>query len=116
MGWALAAELPEASSDTSITVALIAALGTVLVALIGLIAQWLTRAARTTESPPAADPRLGERVAVAETHVYESRRTLDMLDRHVDGIDNQMDRLRWEMDDMIAWRDEHRRRHEGDRP
>ena len=112
MGWQVAAaDVPAAPSDQSITVALVVTLGTVLVALIGLGAQWLSRAARTSESPPAADPRLGERVAVAETHVNEDRRTLAQLDRHVDGIGGEVDRLRWEMDDMRAWRDEHRRGH-----
>lgn len=115
MGWALAAaeQLPETPTDNSITVALIAALGTVVVALLGLVAQWLSRSAKTTESTP--DPRLGERVAVAETLVSESHRTIDVLDRYVDKIGDEVDRLRWEIDDMKAWRDEHRRSHGGTR-
>lgn len=112
MGWGLAAaDLPATTSDSSITVALIATLGTVMVALLGLVAQWLSRTAKTTESTP--DPKLGERQARTETLVDESRRTLAQLDRHVDGIGDQVDRLRWEMDDMKAWRDEHQRRHGG---
>lgn len=110
MGWPLAADLPSAPSDQSVTVALIAALGTVIVALIGLCAQWLSRSARTSEAPPTGDPKLGERQAVTETLVKEDRRTLAMLDRHVDAQGDSIDRLRWEMDDMKAWRDEHDRR------
>jgi hypothetical protein len=111
VGWAVAAELPEPSSDASITVALIAALGTVVVALIGLAAQWLSRSARTTESPPAADAKLSERVAVVDARSRDDRRTLVQLDRHVDGIGDEVDRLRWDVDDLKAWREEHRRRH-----
>lgn len=109
MGWPLAAELPPDSSDQSVTVALIAALGTVVVALVGLGAQWLSRSARTPEA--TVDPHLGERQAVTETLVKEDRRTLAMLDRHVDRQGDAIERLRWEMDDMKAWRDEHVRRH-----
>lgn len=113
MGWALAAELPTPPPDHSITVALIAALSAVAVALIGLAAQWLSRSAGTTESPPAPDPKIGERVAVTETHVQESRRTLAMLDRHVDKIGDSVDLIVWRLDDLVARYEEHMRRHHG---
>lgn len=112
MGWPLAAGLPStAVSDHSITVALIAALGTVVVALIGLGAAALSRSARTSESPPIPDAHLGERVAVLADRDETDRRTLAHLDRHIDGIGDQVDKLRWEMDDLQAWREQHNRRH-----
>jgi hypothetical protein len=116
VGWAVAAaaeQIPPAASDSSVTVALIAALGTVLVALIGLAAQWLSRSIRTGESPPQADPKLGERIAVAEIRHEESTRTLAMLDRHVDAQGDDLDRLRWRVDDLLARFEEHMRRHHG---
>lgn len=115
MGWGLAAELPPPESDSSVTVALIGALGLVVVALIGLASTWLSRSARTTESPPAgADPKLGERQAVTETQVTDTRRTLSVLDRHVDKIGDAVDRQRWDHDDLRARFEEHMRRHHGD--
>lgn len=116
MGWFLTAaaeDVPQVEgTDTSIIVALIAALGTVLVALIGLTAQWLS-SRRTMTSPPH-DPKLGERVAVTETIAREDRRTLSQLDRHVDGIGDRLDKLRWDFDDLKARYETHNRKHHGD--
>lgn len=111
MGWALGTDLPAAPPDYSVTVAVISALGVVLVALIGLAGTWAARSSRTPE--PAADPKMNERVVVTETLVQEDRRTLAQLDRHVDGIGDMVDRLRWEMDDMKGWRQRHDDRHQG---
>lgn len=114
MGWLLtAADVPPGDgSSQSITVALIVTLGSVLVALVTLTGQWLSsRGSRTTPSPPEPAPHIGERVAVTEVRTAENSRSLDVLDRHVDGIDDRVDRIRWELDDLLAWRAEHRRNH-----
>jgi hypothetical protein len=93
-------------------VALIVTLGSVVVALVTLTGQWLSnRGSRTTSSPPDPTPHIGERVAVTESRTADNSRTLDVLDRHVDGIDDRVDRLQWIVDDLLAWRDEHRRSH-----
>lgn len=95
MGWRLAADLPvpPEASDHSITVALIAALSAVVVALIGLVAS--RRSSNQTSQPSLVDSKLPERVAVTESQVTESKRTLAMLDRHVDGQGDEIDQLRW---------------------
>jgi hypothetical protein len=99
-------------SGQSLNVALISTLGTVVVALIVLAGQWLnSRGPRTTASPPEPAPHIGERVAVTEVRTADNARTLDVLDRHVDGIDDRVDKLEWKLDDLLAWRDEHRRSH-----
>lgn len=116
--WALiaaAADLPAPStSDQSVTVALIATLGTVVVALIGLAAQWVSRSVRTGDSPPSPDPKLGERVAVTEHRLADGTRTLDVLDRHVDGLGDDLERVKWQLDDLTGRFEEHLRRHRGE--
>lgn len=116
MGWLAAASevAPEDGSDTSVTVALIALLGTVLVALIGLGTAWISRAGRTAVGPPPTDPKLGERIAVIDTIAQEDRRTLAELDRHVDGIGTIVERLRWDIDDLKEQYKSHNRQHHGD--
>lgn len=115
MGWRLgltADVAPADGSSQSLNVALITTLGTVVVALIVLAGQWLSnRSSRTSSSPPDPTPHVGERVAVTEARTADNQRTLDVLDRHVDGIDDRVDRLEWKLDDLLAWRDEHRRYH-----
>ena len=101
----LAAEAPsgaESSSD-SITVALIAALGTVAVAVIGLFAQMLSKS-RTTESPPApvpaVDPRIGETVAVAAARLHDARSTLNIQDHRLDAMEDRLERMEWTLEQM----------------
>lgn len=106
MGWWLTAaqDLPvDPSSDASQSVitALIAVLGTVLVTLITVGLPLMFRRARTSESPPTPDPALGERVAVTAARQDDDRRTLAQLDRHVDGIGDQVDELRHDVDDIL---------------
>lgn len=119
MGWWLTAAQdlpvePATDSSQSVIVALIATLGTVLVALITVGLPLLFRRARTSESPPVPDPVLGERVAVTAARQDDDRRTLAQLDRHVDGIGDQVDEqrrdlveLRRDVDDIfrhLGWR------------
>ena len=116
MGWeplGLAADVPPSDgSSQSLNVALITTLGTVIVALIVLAGQWVgNRSARTSPSPPDPTSHIGERVAVTEVRTADQARTLDVLDRHVDGIDDRVDKLEWKLDDLLAWREEHRRNH-----
>lgn len=114
MGWWLtwAAEAPAPEpADHSLTTALIYALGTVLVALITIGLPLLFRQAKNAEPAPV-DPRLGETVAVLASREVDDRKTLAQLDRHVDGIGDQVDRLRWEVDNLKNWQSEHRREHE----
>lgn len=115
MGWELiaAAEVPATpitdSSSQSTTTALIAVLGTVLVALVTVGLPLLFRQARTSESPPLADPKLGERVAVLEHVDGDQRRTLDQLDRHVDGQGRLIDGALHRITDLEQWRQQHAR-------
>jgi len=103
VGWRLIwlAEAPIAPSggdSEAVTVALIAALGTVLVALIS----WAgSRGARTSPSPPVPDPQLGDRLKVVEIHDEDDRRTLAQLDKHVDGIGDRVERIRWDLDHVM---------------
>lgn len=117
MGWDLtsfAAEAPPAGEGSqSVTVTLIATLGTVAIALLALVGQWLARNANTSASPPDADPKFGERAAVLEVRVQDSTRTLDVLDRHVDSLGDAVERLTWRVDDLTGRMDEHNRRLHG---
>lgn len=118
MGWWLTAagELPVApapdGSSQSITTALIAVLGTVLVALVTVGLPLLFKRDRTDAAPPVPDPQLGAKIAVLTDHDEADRRTLDQLDRHVDGIGDRVDRHEWRLDDHAAALD-HIRRHLG---
>lgn len=117
MGWwliAVEAPAPVTGGDggsQSLTVALIGTLGTVVVALLTLVGNWLANKARTSNSPPDPDARIGERIAVAEVRVQDSSRTLDVLDRHVDNLGDLVDRLTWRLDDLTARVEDHNRRH-----
>ena len=119
MGWWLtAADLPTPAPETdhSLTTALIAAIGAVLVALITIGLPLLRRPAAADE--PAQEPRLGERIAAGEARDEFHSRTLEQLDRYVHGMDDdhgtlraEHERLRWEFDDFKARVTEHMRRH-----
>lgn len=116
MGWFLSQAIPPdpvtAGSSDSVVTALIGTLGTVVVALIVFAGQMMSKGrGRTEESQPGPTPHIGERVAVAEARLEDGTRTLDVLDRHVDGLDDRVDRLSWLLDGLIAWRDEHDRTH-----
>lgn len=122
MGWWLtAADLPSTAPlpDHSLTVALIAAIGAVLVALI-TIGLPLLRQPKQPEAAPAplVDPKFGERVAVIDDRVKTGQRTLEQLDRYVHGVDDDLDklrgdheRLRWEHDDFVGRVTDYMRRH-----
>lgn len=113
MGWWLtAADLPAPApeADHSLTTALIAAIGAVLVALI-TIGLPLLRRPEAPDDPAEVDPKLGERVAVIDDRVLTSQRSHEALDRHVHGLDDEVERLRWEFDDFKARVIEHMRRH-----
>lgn len=108
MGWWLTAadtgvpvDPTGGGSAQSITTALILTLGTVLVALITVGLPLLLKRGRTSESPPVPDARLGERVAVLVDHDITARRTLDQLDRHVDGIGDRVDQMRRDVDQIL---------------
>lgn len=119
MGWWLTAaeDLPVGpvtdGTSQSIITALIAVLGTVLVALVTVGLPLLFKRDRTDVTPPAPDSALGEKVAVLVDHDETDRRTLAQLDRHVDGIGDRVDRHEWRLDDLTARVDELYRR--GDR-
>jgi hypothetical protein len=83
--------LPGEGSTDSITTALIAVLGTVLVALITVGLPLLVRQARTSESPPLPDPKLGERVAVIADHDREDRQTLHYVDKRLNRTEHRAD-------------------------
>ena len=99
MGWLIvaAATPPPSGSSDSVTVALIATLGTVLVALIGLAAQWVMKSAKP-DAPSSADPKIGERAAVLEALVKNDRTIIDVVDRRLDRAEDDIERLRWELD------------------
>lgn len=98
----LAAEPPASDgSSESLTTALIAVLGTVLVALITVGLPLLFRQARTSESPPVpaapVDTRMAERLAVAERLVNDDRTILDVIDRRLDRAEDDIERLKWQV-------------------
>ena len=108
MGWWLTAaqDVPPGpvsdGTSQSIVTALIAVLGTVLVALVTVGLPLLFKRDRTDAAPPTPDAQLGEKVAVLIDHDEVGRRTLDQLDRHVDGIGDRVDRHEWRLDDLTA--------------
>lgn len=91
---------PSSSTSESTTVALIATLGTVIVALVTVGLPLLLKRGRTSESPPAADPQLTAKVAVLADRDETDRRTLAALDLHVDGIGDRQDRLIWQVEQL----------------
>jgi hypothetical protein len=108
VGWLILAATsetptPEGSAD-SVTVALIATLGTVLVAVIGLATQVVMKSAKD-EPPVSVDPRIGERAAVLETLVKADRTIIDVIDRRLDRAEDDIERLRWEIDQLTGQRD-----------
>lgn len=114
MGWRLIYDATAATStDTSVTVALIAALGTVAVALLGLLATWIARSSSAEPPPPPPTVQLNERVAVTEVRVQDSTRTLDVLDRHVDKIGDDLEHTKWRLEQLAVRVEEHLR---GDTP
>lgn len=126
MGWQLtatvtraASEIPEAAGSAQpIIVALIAALGPILV----IIVTWALsgRPTRTSNSPPIPDARLGERVAVAESLIGADQRTLDALDKYLRGLDREvderLDKLTFRVATIEGWRDSHRDWHSKEQP
>ena len=88
---------PPQSSADSVTVALIVTLGSVVVALIGLGAQWVMKAAKGDDASSVIDPKLGERAAVLERLVSDGQTVLDVIDRRLDRAEDDIERLRWEL-------------------
>jgi hypothetical protein len=97
VGWWLTAagELPVGpspdGSSQSIITALIAVLGTVLVALVTVGLPLLLRRDRTNAAPPVSDPQLGEKLAVLVDHDKTDRQTLNYVDRRLDRMEGHVD-------------------------
>lgn len=110
MEWLTEVQLPGVtldSSSSSTTVILIVTLGGVVVALIGLASTWVNSRPRVTGQPAApVDPELPIKVAVLADHDQQNTRTLAQLDRHVDGIGDQVDKHEWRLDDLQGRVDE----------
>ena len=99
------APAPTEGSSDSVTVALVTVLGTVAVAIIGLIAQMINRS-RTSESAPppttAVDPRIGETVAVAAARLHDARSTLNIQDHRLDSMEDKIERIEWRLEQIVT--------------